>query len=137
IVEIENRQSRTVESKLLRHSMPGTDEKFLKRLLTTFQAEAREHIQAISSGLVDLENASTEELRTSTLETIFRAAHSLKGAARAVNSRDVETVCQSLEDMFAGLKRMDLSPSPRLFDLIHQAVGLLSRLLQPAETGAS
>ena len=72
--------------------MPGTDEKFLKRLLTTFQAEAREHIQAISSGLVDLENASTEEVRTSTLETIFRAAHSLKGAARAVNSRDVETV---------------------------------------------
>src|SRR6266704_1407388 len=98
--------------------MPATDEKFLKRLMATFQAEAREHIQAIASGLVELEKASTEEITTGALEAIFRAAHSLKGAARAVNSSEVETVCQSLEDMFAGLKRMDLSPSPGLFDLI-------------------
>src|SRR6266567_2488720 len=77
--------------------MPGKDEEFLKRLVATFRAEARDYIQAIASGLVELESASPEETKGAVLDAIFRAAHSLKGAARAVDSRDVETVCQSLE----------------------------------------
>jgi len=51
--------------------MPGTDETFLKRLLATFRAEAREHIEAIASGLVDLENASTQETKRSPLMRSF------------------------------------------------------------------
>src|SRR5258706_9186259 len=116
--------------------MSGTDEKFLKRLLATFRAEAREHIQAIASGLVELENASTQETKTSSLDAIFRAAHSLKGAARTVNNREIEAICQSLEEDFARLKR-DLVPSPHLFDLLHQAATGLGRLLESTETGAS
>ena len=41
--------------------MPGADDKFLQRLLATFQAEARDHIQAIASGLVQLEKAPLKE----------------------------------------------------------------------------
>jgi len=117
--------------------MPGTDEKFLKRLLATFHAEAREHIQAIASGLVELEKVSPEETKAGILDAIFRAAHSLKGDARTVNSRDVETVCQSLENVFALLKGRDLVPSPGLFDLLHQAVTVLGQLLQSTEAGVS
>ena len=47
------------------------------------------------------------------IETIFRAAHSLKGAARAVNFSEIERVCQSLEEPVRRLEaRRDACPTP-------------------------
>ena len=117
--------------------MSAKDEQFLKRLAVTFRTEARELVQAIASGLVELENASTEEAKASNLEAIFRAAHSLKGAARSVNNIEVETVCQSVEHVFALLQRRELVASLGLFDRLHQAVTVLGQLLQSPEAGAS
>src|SRR5258708_3819404 len=109
--------------------MPTQDDELLKRLLVTFKVEAQEHIETIASGLVELEQAPTEALQKSILDTIFRSAHSLKGAARAVNVTDIETVCQSLESVFASLKRGEVIPSPELFDLFHRTVDSLGQLL--------
>src|SRR6266404_380368 len=117
--------------------MPGKKEEFLKRLMATFRTEARDHIQAIASGLVELERDSPEEAKAGNLDAIFRAAHSLKGAARAVDSTNVELVCQSLEDVFALVNRRELDLSPALFDLLHRAVTVLEQLLQSLEAGAS
>jgi two-component system chemotaxis sensor kinase CheA len=71
------------------------DDKLLRRLLTTFKVEAREHIDAIAAGLIDLERAASEKAQSSMLDVTFRAAHSLKGAARTVNARDIESLCQA------------------------------------------
>src|SRR6266404_448866 len=117
--------------------MPGKKEEFLKRLMATFRTEARDHIQAIASGLVELERDSPEEAKAGNLDAIFRAAHSLKGAARAVDSTNVELVCQSLEDVFASVNRRELDLSPGLFDVLHRAVTVLGQLLQSLEAGAS
>ena len=81
------------------------DETFLKRLLATFDIEAAEHIAAISTGLVDLEMATAAEEQAGIIEAVFREAHSMKGAARAVNLSPVEGLCQSFEDVLASLKR--------------------------------
>ncbi len=110
--------------------MPTEDENLLKRLRTTFKIEAQEHIQAIASGIVELEKTSTEEVRVRLLDTIFRSAHSLKGAARTVNVTDIEALCQSLENAFAALKRGEMTLSLELFDLFHQVTDALSALLQ-------
>ncbi|HXT12581.1 MAG TPA: hybrid sensor histidine kinase/response regulator [Candidatus Angelobacter sp.] len=109
--------------------MSRKDDNFLTRLLATFKVEAREHIQAIAAGLVELEKASTEQSRAETLDAVFRCAHSLKGAARAVNVSEIEALCQSLESVFAALKRQELLPSAELFDLLHQVVDRLGQLL--------
>ncbi len=109
--------------------MPSKDDALLKRLLATFKVEAQEHIQGMDSGLVALENASAEEARANILDTTFRHAHSLKGAARAVNVTDIETICQSLEGVFAALKRQEIAPSPELFDVLHRNVDALGELL--------
>jgi two-component system chemotaxis sensor kinase CheA len=109
--------------------MPTRDDALLKRLLVTFKVEAQEHIEIIASGLVKLEQALTEAQQKSTLDTIFRSAHSLKGAARAVNVTDIEALCQSLESVFAALKRREITPSPELFDLFHRTVDSLGQLL--------
>jgi two-component system chemotaxis sensor kinase CheA len=108
--------------------MAKQDDELLKRLLSTFKVEAQEHIDSIASGLIELEQAPTEAQQKSVLDTIFRAAHSLKGAARAVNATEIETVCQALESVFASLKRAEVAPSPELFDLLHRVVEALAQL---------
>jgi two-component system, chemotaxis family, sensor kinase CheA len=116
--------------------MTSKDDDLMKRLLAIFKIEAREHIEAIASGLVGLEKAATEEARAGILDQTFRGAHSLKGAARAVNVTDIEALCQSLEGAFAAMKRNEIVASPELFDLLHRIVDALSELLEFTDTGA-
>lgn len=107
---------------------------FLKKLVATFKVEAEEHITAMSSGLIELEKTAASERQMEIIETIFREAHSLKGAARSVNIAEIETVCQSLESVFAALKRKEIALLPELFNILHEAVDSLNHL--PLTTGA-
>lgn len=106
---------------------------FLKRLAATFKVEAEEHIQAISSGLLEIEKTLDVERQKEIIETIFREAHSLKGAARSVNRKDIEAVSQSLESVFASLKRREITSSPELFDLLNRAIDSLRKLSSSTE----
>ncbi|HEX9934515.1 MAG TPA: hybrid sensor histidine kinase/response regulator, partial [bacterium] len=63
------------------------------------------------------------------IETIYREAHSLNGASRAVNLNDVETVCQSLETIFSAVKKQDLKLTADHFDVLHQVVDSISVLV--------
>ncbi len=114
--------------------MADENEDFLKTLLATFQVEAGEHLETMSSGLLALERATSADERLEILETIFREAHSLKGAARAVNRSQIESVCHSLESLFAGLKHQRVATSPALFDLVHQGLEALAGLLASEKT---
>ena len=119
--------------------MPTGNEEadFLKRLLATFKVEATEHVRALSAGLTALETSSGSEVVTPIVETILREAHSLKGAARAVNLPGIETLCQSLESSFAAMKREEIVPTPELFDLLHRAVDELDNQVSGGEGGRS
>jgi two-component system chemotaxis sensor kinase CheA len=109
--------------------MGPMDKELIDKLLGIFKVEAREHVTAISSGLVELERASAPEQQMEMLERVFREAHSLKGAARAVNLVEIEATCQSLESSFAQLKAQERALSPELFDQLHRMVDTLGVLL--------
>lgn len=109
--------------------MDEKNKEFQKRLRDTFRIEAAEHIRAISGGLMDLEKNPGMEKLPESVESIFREAHSLKGAARSVDLRDVEAVCQPLEGAFSALKRQELELSPAIFDLFHRAVNTIDWLI--------
>jgi len=115
--------------------MSVPDARFLKKLLETFRAEAADHVSAITSGLVALENATRPEQRAEITESVFREAHSLKGASRAVNLGKLESICQSMENLFASLRDQQATPRPELFDRLHQMVGAFTKEL--AELGES
>jgi len=117
--------------------MNKKDNDFLKRLTATFKVEAEEHVQAISSGLLEIEKTSDIERQNQIIEAIFREAHSLKGAARSVNRKDIEAVSQSLESVFAALKRQELTSSPELFDLLSRAIDSLRKLSSSTEVEPS
>jgi len=109
--------------------MDQRNQEFRRRLLATFKIEAGEHVQALSSGLIELEKATNPKQRAEILEIVFREAHSLKGAARAVDCPEIESICQRIESVFAGLKRTDSAIAPGLLDVLHDALDTLGKLL--------
>jgi len=103
---------------------------FQKKLAAAFAIEAGEHLAVLTSGLLGLEKETNPDRRRTMVETIFREAHSLKGAARAVNRSDVESICQALETVFAVWKRQPVPVSSATFDLLNKAVDVLDRILR-------
>src|ERR1700683_1455948 len=114
--------------------MGQKDQEFLKRLLATFKVEAEEHVGAISSVLIQLEKVFSPERQMEIIESVFREAHSLKGAARSVNLVGIEIACQSLEGLFPRLKAHEVSLSPELFDQLHHMADTLGTLLSDSGT---
>ena len=107
-----------------------TDEDFLRKLREAFSIEAAEHLQAMTSGLLELEKSPPAPRKKEIVETVFRDAHSLKGAARAVSRGDIESVCQALESVFSQWKQKDTPIAAETFDLHNRAIDLLTRLLR-------
>src|SRR2546425_12267934 len=114
--------------------MSAQEDEFLKSLRGTFRVEAAEHLQAIAAGLLELEKSPAPDEQRRLVETVFRAAHSLKGASRAVNFTEVESICQSLEDVFAAWKRQESNPSPQALDKMHRALDAVSRIIAAPAT---
>ncbi|GLQ50781.1 response regulator [Dyella flava] len=101
----------------------------MERLLATFRTEADEHLGSMSSGLMALEQTPRGAASKTLIETIFRDAHSLKGAARAVNLESIEAVCQSLESVFAAIKAERLAVTPSLLNVLHESLDVIRQLL--------
>lgn len=89
------------------------------KLLSTFQVEHREHIERIRAILVQWEKtgkAGTE------LEEAFRRAHSLKGAARAVDLGAIEQLAHRLETLFVRLREGVLNLDAQVAAVIRQVL---------------
>ncbi|MDD5142426.1 response regulator [Methanoregula sp.] len=108
--------------------MKGTDAEFTKKLLATFREEAREHLDVIVAILLELEKTLPVP-DSATVERIYRTTHSLKGAARAVGQKEIESVCQNLENIFSRMKKGTYVPDADDFDIFHQAVRVIQCLL--------
>ncbi|HQS58330.1 MAG: hybrid sensor histidine kinase/response regulator [Gallionellales bacterium 35-53-114] len=117
--------------------MANKNDELLKRLLVTFRIEADEHLNAMASGLLALEKIPSGNEAAAMIETVFREAHSLKGAARAVNFAPTEAMCQSLESVFAAMKSSQLQVTAALLDLLHRAIEILGTLLHSDLSGVS
>lgn len=109
--------------------MNAKEEEFFAKLIATFKVEAEEHLKALTDGLLALEKGITGEQRKKVVEAIFREAHSLKGAARSVNLHAIQEICQSLENVLAGLKQESLNPSPQLFDTLYSTIDTITKSL--------
>ncbi|MEW6127411.1 MAG: hybrid sensor histidine kinase/response regulator [Acidobacteriota bacterium] len=117
--------------------MSSREEEFLKRLWATFRIEVDDHLQAMSAGLLELEKTADAQKQKEIIEAVFREAHSLKGAARAVNSAEIEAVSASLESVFAALKGNEIALSPALYDLLHQGLDSIRQFLSNNEMEGS
>ena len=109
--------------------MEMMDRDFFKEILSIFKGESQEHIQAIKEGMDQLVNSPPMDDQNVIMESVHRAAHSLKGAARTVGLTDIEPMCQSLESAFSLIKREKLSIPADLINLFNVTVDQLSQIL--------
>lgn len=109
------------------------ESEFQKRLEEIFRAEALEHRQAILTGLLEIEKGAGTERETQLVETIFREAHSLKGAARAVKMTRIEALCQSLESVFSVLKKGRKRLLPQMYDTLFRMIDRIEQLEKGTE----
>jgi two-component system chemotaxis sensor kinase CheA len=92
------------------------------RLLATFVAELEEQIRAMNADLLALEGNPTDAER---LRSVFRVAHTLKGAARAAGVPPVEQACHALETLLAEARDGRLPLGPEEFALLFSAADAL------------
>lgn len=113
------------------------EDDFHKHLLTVFRGEAAEHLKTISSGLLELEKKPDEMREKEIIELVYREAHSLKGASRAVSLTGIEAVCQAVEGVLSSIKHKQIMVSPEMFDTLYKAIDAISNLLAaPKEEAA-
>ena len=115
----------------------GLSEKIRQQLINSFKTEQGEHIQKITEGLLTLEKNPGADERKAVLDEIFREAHSLKGAARAVGLTTIEGLGHAIEDLLLEAKEGRLAFSADLFDLLYQALDSVELMMERIEAGDS
>ncbi|MCB8978289.1 MAG: Hpt domain-containing protein [Ardenticatenaceae bacterium] len=105
-----------------------------QQLIPTFKVEQQEHVQTITQGLLALEGRPGPAEQKSILESVFRAAHSMKGASQALSVPTVAKIGHVLEDLLLHAKEGRLSFSAELFDLLHEALDAVEVVLDQADT---
>jgi two-component system chemotaxis sensor kinase CheA len=100
-------------------------DKLAQRLLATFREELAEHVGSLNEGLLSLEKDPQGPERRERLRSIFRAAHSLKGAAHAVGLKPIEAMCHRLEDVLRSVQDEVLPLGAELFETLYRAADAL------------
>ena len=104
-------------------------------LIDLFRSEAEGQTAALSEGLMALEGDDSPS--ATALESLMRAAHSLKGAARIVDLEAAVRVAHALEDNFVAAQRGEFAIGTGAVDVMLRAVDLLGRIAQLPEGGAA
>jgi len=110
--------------------------KIREQIINSFRAELAEHVQTLNNGLLTLEQQEVKgPQRQEILADIFRAAHSLKGAARAVGVSAIEQLAHSLEDVLGSLQQDRIAPSAEMFTACYQAIDAIQVVQTAYEAG--
>src|SRR5260370_34257745 len=79
-------------------------DQLIKKLMATFLEELEEYVRSINADLLALEKAPEKAERAERLTTLFRTAHSLKGASRSGSGAWREEACHPLEGILAAAR---------------------------------
>jgi len=113
--------------------MQINDPEFFKQILSMFKMEAREHLESITKGIESLNSGVSGEERKEVVDTIFRAAHSLKGAARTVGISELEEIGQSFEKIFSMLRQKAAELSEDTYEIFSIAEEQLGALIDSVD----
>lgn len=98
-------------------------------MMDLFRTEVEAHAITLNEGLLALENDPED---FTNIESLMRAAHSIKGGARIVDLDAAVRIAHTLEDCFVTVQKERIPLSPEDIDVLLKAV---DTLIQIAETG--
>ncbi len=102
-----------------------------QQIMGFFIEEAREHLDTIEQGLLDLQATMADSER---LNELFRAAHSVKGGAAMLGFDSIHQVAHHLEDHFKILKDNAIQPDRALEDLFLKGFDTLKELVESLQS---
>jgi two-component system sensor histidine kinase and response regulator WspE len=112
----------------------GFDDLSSLSMLDLFRVEAENQTAILTSGLLEVERGGSSAQQ---LETLMRAAHSLKGAARIVNIQLVVRVAHAMEDCFVAAQQGKLQLRQPEIDVLLRGVDLLLNLSKRPDASSS
>ena len=105
----------------------------LSKYLGLFVSESKDHLEALSRTLVDLERARPEEM-PDLVDKMFRHAHSVKGMAGTMQFEGIATLAHRAEDVFGALRGRASALEPEVVDLLLAANDALLAMVQAASS---
>ncbi len=109
--------------------MNDNEKELQNKLVILFKEEASEHLKFFSDGLFKLEKKPSEKEEKNIVQSLFRSAHSLKGAARAVNFLEIESLCAALEDVLDKLRNKELKTTDEFFIILYESTDILEKII--------
>ncbi|QHW34163.1 chemotaxis protein CheA [Paenibacillus rhizovicinus] len=97
-------------------------ESFMMTYLGVYLDELEEQLQILDRSVLELESESAS---LETIQTIFRAAHTLKGSSAAMGFHYLKDVTHHLESVFDALRQHRLNVTPGLINLLFQCIDYL------------
>jgi two-component system chemotaxis sensor kinase CheA len=107
--------------------MSSIEQQDLNEILATFLAETEEQFAEMEEALVALETHPDD---SEAVQSIFRAAHTLKGNAASMGYSGVAEIAHALEDLLEGLRDHSVSVRPQVVTALLRAIDAL-RFLMP------
>jgi len=104
----------------------------LSQYLDIFLVEAREHLQNLSQGLLQLEQAPDNR---KIVDEIFRSAHTLKGMAATMGFDRIAELTHDMENLLSALKGGHLRVNSAIIDLLFNCVDALEEMVDAVEKG--
>ncbi|MFZ9519137.1 MAG: Hpt domain-containing protein [Silvanigrellaceae bacterium] len=101
-------------------------------MVKDFLSNARELLDSLTNSLLDLESNPSDP---TTIEFIFRAAHTIKGTAGMLGFTTIETLCHALENTFDRIRKGNLAATPVLVDNLLVGWDLVRSLFDLLEQG--
>lgn len=102
----------------------------MKEIVESFLIESKEIIDSLDTDLIDLEkNPADEEL----LNKVFRAFHTIKGAAGFLNLTKLTSLTHRSEDLLNKLRKKEMVLTPDLMDIILNSFDKMKELIDSIE----
>jgi two-component system chemotaxis sensor kinase CheA len=99
--------------------------------LQVFLDEMSEHVEALEAELLAMENEGPDEERVA---RVFRAAHTIKGAAAAVGLEQIADITHVMEEIFERIRSGELIPGSADVTVLLQCVDYLRQALEAFQT---
>jgi chemotaxis protein histidine kinase CheA len=98
-----------------------------EKIVGYFIEEAKEHLETLEKGILELSSAVSDE---ETINELFRAAHSVKGGAAMLGFTSIQKASHRLEDAFKILRDQPVEVDQTLESLFLKGYDILQDLLE-------
>lgn len=104
----------------------------MSQYLDVFLEESKEHLENLNQKLLELEKNPNDG---SSLNEIFRSAHTLKGMSSTMGFEDLADLTHHMEDILSDLKEGLLTANPYVVDALFKSFDRIQSIVEKIENG--